>query len=69
MSVRHSFMVQDSKVSFEYVDFYTKMSLILDAAFENQKTKWILMYTLKILSVKSELQTISLKHTNVGMTF
>ena len=44
MLVLHSFMVQDSKVSFEYVDFYTKMSLILDAAFGNQKTKWTLLY-------------------------
>ena len=31
----HSFMVQDSKVSFEYVDFYANMSLISDAAFGN----------------------------------
>ena len=37
-------MVQDSKVSFEYVDFYTKMSLILDAAFGNQKTKRTLLF-------------------------
>ena len=33
LSTCHSFMVQDSKVSFEYVDFYTKMLVILHAAF------------------------------------
>ena len=38
-------MVQESKVSFEYVDFLTKMSLILDPAFGNQKTKWTLVFT------------------------
>ena len=36
-------MLQESKVSFEYVDFHTKMSLILDAAFGNKKTKRTLM--------------------------
>ena len=35
LSACHSFMVQDSKVSFEYVDFYAKMSLIFYAAFGN----------------------------------
>ena len=36
-------MLRDIKVSFEYVDFHTKMSLILDAAFGNQTTKLTLM--------------------------
>ena len=31
----HSFMVQDSKVSFEYVDSYAKMLLILHPASKN----------------------------------
>ena len=42
-------MVQDSKVSFEYVDFYTKMSLILDAAFGNKKTKHTLTCNLLLM--------------------
>ena len=35
LSACHSFMVQDSKVSIEDVDFYTKMSMIFYAAFGN----------------------------------
>ena len=35
LSASHSFMVQDSTVSFEYVDFYAKISLIFDAVFGN----------------------------------
>ena len=35
LSVGHSFMVQDSKVSFEYVDFYAKILLVLHNAFGN----------------------------------
>ena len=39
-------MVQDSKVSIEYVDFYTKMSLNLDAPLGNKKTKRTLLLIL-----------------------
>ena len=35
LSACHSFMLQDSTISFEYVDFYAKMSLIFYAAFGN----------------------------------
>ena len=39
-------MVQVSKVSFEYVDFHAKMSLIFYPAFGNSITKRTLMYIL-----------------------
>ena len=43
-SVSHSFMLQDSKVSFEYVEFCIKISLILHAAFGNKITKQTLLH-------------------------
>ena len=45
-------MVQVSKVSFEYVDFHAKMSLILYPAFENLKTKWTLLDIVLLLAVR-----------------
>ena len=50
-------MVQVSKVSFEYVDFNTKISLILDAAFGNQKTKRTLMFTIGVIQGAGEIVT------------
>ena len=46
MLVCHCFMVPVSKVSFEYVDFHAKMSLIFYPAFGNSITKRTLLYNI-----------------------
>ena len=44
------FLVQDIKVSLEYVDFYTKESLILDAQVSNSTTPLTLVNILSIFA-------------------
>ena len=44
MTVHHSFCLQDINISFEYVDFYGKMSLILDTPVRNSKTQWTILF-------------------------
>ena len=50
--VRHYVYLQDIKISFEDVDFYAKMSLIMDTPSRNSKTQQTLISTLnfKLLS-------------------
>ena len=42
LSARHYFNLQDIKISFEDVDFYAKLSLILDTPVGNSKTQRII---------------------------
>ena len=39
LPARHSFNLQDIKISFEYVDFYAKIFLILYSLFKNSTTR------------------------------
>ena len=39
LPARHSFNLQDIKISFEYVDSYAKLSLTLDTTVRNSKTQ------------------------------
>ena len=45
LSACHSFYLQDIKVSFEYVDIYAKMALILYTLFGNSTTQRTIIYT------------------------
>ena len=53
-------MVKDRKVSFEYVDVYAKMSLILHAAFGNEITKRTLVFILFLRTPKKKYKKIDI---------
>ena len=44
--VPHYFSLQDIKISFEDVDFYAKLSLILNTPVRNSKTQRTILYNL-----------------------
>ena len=44
MMARHYFCLQDIKISFKDVNFYTKMSLILDTPSQNPTTQRTILY-------------------------
>ena len=46
LSACHYFNLQDIKFSFEDVDFYAKLSLILDTPVGNSTTQWTILDTL-----------------------
>ncbi len=48
---RQYFCVQNIKISFEYADFYAKISLILDTAARNSITQRALLVTLYVFTV------------------
>ena len=54
LTARLQFLVQDIKVSLEYVDFYTKESLILDTRASNSTTP------LALISILSNLDTFGI---------
>ena len=51
MTARLQFLVQDTKVSLEYVDFYTKESLILDARVSISTTPLTLVFSLNFFGL------------------
>ena len=44
LPARHYFCAQNIKTTFEYADFYAKISLILDTTARNSITQWILVF-------------------------
>ena len=49
----HYFSLEDIKISFEDVDFYAKLSLILNTPVRNSKTQWTIVSTPSFLPASS----------------
>ena len=58
LSARHYFYLQDIKISFEFVDFYAKMSLILYTPSRNSTTQQTIISTLQTVfyNIKATLR-------------
>ena len=50
---QHYVCLQDIKISFWHVDFYAKISLILDTRIENSTTQLTIIFTIVIQSIRS----------------
>ena len=51
LTARFQFLVQDIKISLEYVEFYTKESLILDTRVSNSTTPLTLLHSLQAFQI------------------